>query len=176
MDSYVNSIIYRGFTIQGKMKNFFSFLGVGFKLGQKKIRGTLVVVRAANFGWFGGRFSGLFVGRCVGWLVALFWFDDWEEDGFADAEAGESHEEAVDAHAGAGGWWHACFHCGEEVFVEDHCFVVAACCEAGLVFEAFALDDWVDEFGVSGCEFEAADVEVPFFGDAWFAAVLAGQW
>ena len=81
----------------------------------------------------------------------MFWFHHWEEYGFADSEAGEGHEEAVDSHAVAGGWWHALFHCGEEVFVEDHGFVVSVGGEAGLVFEAFALDDWVDEFGVSGC-------------------------
>ena len=58
----------------------------------------------------------------------------------------------------------------------SHCLVVSGRSGACLGSESFPLHDRVDEFGISGREFDTADVQIPLLGDAGNAAVSAGEW
>ena len=98
-----------------------------------------------------------------------------EENGLPDAKAGEGHQQPVDAHAHAAGGRHAVLEGAQELLVQAHGLRVAAGGEPGLLHEAFALHDGVDELGVPCGQFEAADVEVPLLHDAVDRAVAADQ-
>lgn len=96
-----------------------------------------------------------------------------EEDDVADGVfAGEEHDHAVDADAEAGAGGHAVFERAEEVFVHDHRFVVAALAEAGLLFEAFALDDRVVQLGEAVAHLLAADDQLEALDEPRLRAVF----
>ncbi len=69
----------------------------------------------------------------------------------------------------------AVLQCGEEILVQRHCLVVSCRRGARLRGEPFPLYDRIDQFGISGREFDAAHVQIPFLGDAGNAAVSTGQ-
>src|SRR5690606_19442659 len=94
----------------------------------------------------GGRFRALDRGGWgwVGWAcLVLGGLDQGEEDGLADAQAREGHQEAVQAHTHAAARGHRVLHGREEVLVEHHGLVVTSSREPGLRLEALALDDRV---------------------------------
>src|SRR5690606_30747756 len=65
--------------------------------------------------------------------------DQREEDRLADAEAGDGHQQAVDAHAHTARRRHAVLECAEELLIHPHRLEVAAGGELGLLDEALAL-------------------------------------
>src|SRR5665647_1223089 len=78
-----------------------------------------------------------------------------EQDRFADARAGEQHEQAVDAEPHTAHRRCAEFEGREEVLVELHRLEVARRGRQGLLREAFALDDRIDELGEAGGALDA---------------------
>lgn len=67
------------------------------------------------------------------------------------------------------------FEGAQEVVVELHGFVVATCCQLGLLGQALTLDHGVDELGEGGASLHTADDEVPGLDEVGLGAVLAGQ-
>ncbi len=71
--------------------------------------------------------------------------DEWEEDGFANSESRDGHEQSVDSHAHSAARWHSVFERTEEFFVEGHRFGVTASGQLGLFDKPFPLNDGVDQ-------------------------------
>src|SRR5665647_2512018 len=94
------------------------------------------------------------------------WFEQREQDRLADARAGEEHEQAVDAEPHTAHRRCAEFERREEVLVELHRLEVARRGRPGLLREAFALDDRIDELGEAGGALDAVDDEVPCLDQA----------
>ena len=69
----------------------------------------------------------------------------WEQYRFPDSQSGERHQQPIDSHTGSGCRWHPVFHRGEEVFIQNHCFVITGGGEPCLIDEPFALDDRIDQ-------------------------------
>ena len=86
----------------------------------------------------------MFLPFAVG-VTPLFAARERKQDGVADADAEQEHQEAVDAEAHAAGGRHAELQCAEEVLVDVHGLGVAGGGEAGLLLEPFTLDDRVVE-------------------------------
>ncbi len=102
--------------------------------------------------------------------------DDREQDGVADAQTGQVHDQPVDAQAHAAGRRHPVLQGIEEVLVDLHGLDVAGRGHQRLGDEALALVDRVDELGVGGALLRAEDDQVPLLGQPRVHAVGAGQW
>src|ERR1700742_534457 len=63
----------------------------------------------------------------------------------------------------------------EKILVEQHCLIVAGRRGAGLLSEPFSLNHRVDQFRISGSQFEPSNIQVPLLGNAGDAAVLTCQ-
>ena len=77
--------------------------------------------------------------------------DEREEDGFADAETGECHEQSVDSHPLTAARGHAVFERGEKIVVE---LLLLA---AGLMLQRGALLNGIVLLGVAGGNLLAVD-------------------
>ena len=88
-----------------------------------------------------------------------------EQNRLPNRQSGQRHQQAIDTHSGTGRRRHPVLEGGQEILVERHCLVVTGGRCAGLRLEPFALDNRIDEFGISGRQFDAPNVEVPFLGD-----------
>src|SRR3954451_9168462 len=58
--------------------------------------------------------------RCVNGTPKLLRSHEGKEDGFANPQTGERHQEPIDSHAHAAGRWHSVLHRTQKVFVELH--------------------------------------------------------
>ena len=91
---------------------------------------------------------------------------EWEQDRLADPQTGERHHQPVDTHPDPAGRRHRILHRPQELFVQDHRLVVTQTGDPGLILESQALNDRIDQLGITGGHFGPADVQVPFLGQA----------
>ena len=82
---------------------------------------------------------------------------------------GQNHDQAVDADANAACGGHALADRFDEFFIERACLFIACVAPAGLLFEQFALQFRIVEFGIGVADLLAQDKALKAFDEAMCA-------